>query len=65
MSTTVVAPAPAPAPAQSEASKIIGLLFTVGLAAASIFVKNPNHIATANTLANTLAELLPGLEGLL
>ena len=59
MSTT-----PTPAP-QSEASKILGELFTVGVAAASIFVKNPYHQQTASGIISILNALLPGLEGLL
>jgi len=59
MSTT-----PTPAP-QSEAAKIIGELFTVGVAAASIFVKNPSHQQTASNIVAILNALLPGLEGLL
>jgi hypothetical protein len=54
----------APAP-QSEASKIIGLLFTLGVAAASVFVKNPNHVATAGTIVNILQSELGNLEALL
>jgi hypothetical protein len=63
MGTAAVSPAPAPA--QSELSKILGELFTVGVAAASIFVKNPAHQATASSIVQTLAGLLPGLEALL
>jgi len=50
-----------PAP-QSEASKVLGVLFTLGTAAASIFIKNPNHIQTAGTIINVLNELLPSIE---
>jgi hypothetical protein len=63
---TPAAPAPAPAaPVQSEASKIIGLLFTAGVGAAAIFVKNPNHQQTAANIITVLQDLLPELEALL
>jgi len=57
--TPPVTPAP-----QSEASKIIGLLFTLGLGAAAIFVKNPNHVATAGNIVTLLQALLPAIESL-
>lgn len=59
MSTT-----PTPAP-QSEASKIIGLLFSLGTAAAALFIKNPNHVATAGNIINVLSALLPQVEALI
>lgn len=62
MSTTAT---PAPTPLQTEASKIIGLLFTLGTAAAAIFVKNANHVGTASTIIGILQDLLPQIEGLL
>ena len=59
MSTTA-----APKP-QTELSKLLGLLFTVGTAAAAIFVKNPNHQTTAASIISTLGALLPDLESLI
>jgi hypothetical protein len=56
---------PETTPVQSEVSKIIGTLFTVGTAAAAIFVKNPNHATTANNIIATLEALLPSLESLI
>jgi hypothetical protein len=53
------------APAQSEASKIFGLLYTLGIAAAAIFVKNPNHIQTATSIVNVLQAELPNIEGII
>ena len=50
---------------QTELSKIIGLLFMMGTAAAAIFVKNPNHQQTASNIIGTLQELLPSIEALL
>lgn len=52
-------------PPQSEASKIIGLLFTLGTAAVAIFIKNPNHQQTANSIINVLNGLLPDLENII
>jgi hypothetical protein len=52
-------------PVQSELSKILGLLFTMGTAAAAIFVKNPNHQQTAGSIISVLNQLLPGIEELL
>lgn len=60
-----MATTPTPAPPQSEASKIIGLLFTIGTAAAAIFVKNANHQQTAANILQVLAEALPTIEGLI
>jgi hypothetical protein len=55
-----------PAPTlQTELSKILGLLFTMGTAAAAIFVKNPNHQQTAANIVNVLTQLLPSLESLI
>ena len=62
--TSTPAPVPVTAP-QTEASKIIGLLFSLGVAAAAIFVKNPNHLQTASNIIAVLQAELPGLEGLL
>ena len=59
MSTT-----PTPAP-QSEASKIIGLIYSLGIAAAAIFVKNANHQQTASNIVTVLNAELPNLEGML
>jgi len=55
---------PEPAP-QSEASKIIGLLYTMGVAAAAIFVKNPNHVQTASNIVSVLNAELPSLQSIL
>lgn len=63
--TPTTATTATPTPAQSEASKIIGVIFTLGVAAASIFVKNANHVATASTIISVLEDLLPGLESIL
>jgi len=54
-----------PAPVQTEASKILGLLFTVSASAAAIFVKNPNHVSTASSIVTVLQSLLPELESLI
>lgn len=51
-------------PVQSEASTVIGLLFELGVAAAGIFVKNPNHIGTASNIIGVLQALLPQLESI-
>jgi hypothetical protein len=59
-----MASAATPAP-QSEASKIVGLLYTLGVAAAAIFVKNPNHQQTASAIVTTLNELLPEIESII
>lgn len=59
MSTT-----PVPAP-QSEASKLVGLLYALGVSAAAIFVKNPNHQTTASAIITTLNNLLPNIEALI
>ena len=56
--------APTTAP-QTELSKILGLLFMMGTAAAAIFVKNPNHQSTAASIINTLNSILPDLESFL
>lgn len=56
---------PAPAQPQSEASKIIGMLFTLGVAAAAIFVKNPAHIQTAGNIISILQAELPNIEAIL
>ncbi len=58
--STPVTPAP-----QTEASKIVGLLFGVGTAAAAIFVKNPNHQQTAAAIVQVLQALLPEIESLI
>ena len=50
---------------QSEASKIVGLIYTLGVAAASIFVKNPAHVQTAGNIVSILNQILPELESLL
>jgi len=52
-------------PAQSEASKVLGVLFILGTTAASIFIKNQNHVQTASTIINVLYELLPSIEGII
>jgi len=57
-STTSTAP-------QSEVSKIVGLLYTLGISAAGIFVKNSNHVQTANAIVSVLTNLLPEIEALL
>lgn len=51
-------------PAGSELQEIIGLLFTVGLSAASIFIKNPAHQQKAATIGTLLQQLLPTIETL-
>jgi len=50
---------------QSEASKIVGLLFSIGTAAAAIFVKNPNHQETAASIVGVLQQLLPDIESMI
>lgn len=62
---TPTTPSITPAAPQSEASKIIGLLFTVGVGAVSIFVKNPNHLTTAGNILGILEELLPAIESII
>jgi hypothetical protein len=54
-----------PAPGQSKASVLLGLLFTLGIDAASIFIKNPNHQNTAGSIITALGNILPELESLL
>lgn len=54
-----------PAPGQSKASVLLGLLFTLGIDAASIFIKNPNHQNTAGSIITALGNILPELEALL
>lgn len=51
--------------AQSTGSQLLGLLFTLGIEAASIFVKNPNHQATAGAIITALGNILPELESLI
>lgn len=58
MSTSPVSP-------QSEASKILGLLYVLGITAASIFIKNPAHVQTAGNIVNLLNTVLPDIEGIL
>jgi hypothetical protein len=61
MATTTVSPAPA----QSEASKILGLLFVIGLKAATMFATKTGHAGTAQTILTALEAALPQVEGLL
>lgn len=60
--TTVVNPTAPIAKPQIDISQLIGLLFTMGVAAASIFVKNPAHQQTAGSIINVLNSLLPTVE---
>ena len=62
MATT---PIPTPNQPQTDLSKILGLLFMMGTAAAGIFVKNPNHQNTASEIIAVLDSLLPNLESLI
>jgi len=55
---------PAPPP-QSEISKLLGVIYTLGIGAVAIFVKNPNHLTTATSIVTILEDLLPSLEALL
>lgn len=56
---------PAASPAVSKQSAIIGLLYTLGVAAAAIFVKVPAHVATAGAIVDVLTAELSNLEALL
>lgn len=60
ITTSITSTAP-----QSEVSKIVGLLYTLGISAAGIFVKNSNHVQTANAIVSVLTNLLPEIEALL
>jgi hypothetical protein len=56
---------PATTAPQTKASKLFGLLFTLGIAAAAIFVKNPNHQTTAENIINVLNAELPNIESII
>lgn len=49
---------------QSEMSKIMGILYVVGITAAAIFVKNPNHVQTASNILTMLNTELPTIQNL-
>jgi hypothetical protein len=59
---TTTTPAPG---AKATASEIIGLLYTLGVAAATVFVKNPAHVQTAQNIIAILNAELPNIESLL
>ena len=61
---TPTPPIPVAVP-QSEASKIFGLIYALGIAAAAIFVKNSAHVQTASNIINVLQAELPNIEGML
>lgn len=55
----------ASASAPSHKQEIISLLFTVGVAAAALFVKNPAHQEKAANIISILQSLLPQIEQVL
>lgn len=58
--TSTATPTPtATAPAETELQKILGDLFLIGAAAASVFVKNPASQARAGSIIAILQDLLP------
>jgi hypothetical protein len=64
MATTVVTPAPV-TPVPSKSQELLGLFVTLGLTAASIFIKNPATQQHAANIINVMGPFVAQLEGLL
>ena len=60
-----MAPTTTTPPPQTRASRLFGLLYTLGIAAAAIFGKNPNHEGTAENIINVLNAELPNIESII
>lgn len=59
------APTPISSPSPSKASEIFGLLYTLGIAAAAIFVKNPAHVQTAGNIISVLNAEIPNINAII
>lgn len=54
--------APTPSPAPSELQDILESIVTVGIGAASIFIKNPKSQQNAANVINVVQSILPAIE---